>query len=67
MIIIKIISTPYINFNYDTSRISSPIDIRVDEQKRKKILLNNIESQINIRRQNKLNEMEKIKQEDRNI
>ena len=66
MIIIKI-STPYINFNYDTSRISSPIDIRVDEQKRKKILLNNIESQINIRRQNKLNEREKIKQEDRNI
>ena len=58
------LSTPYINFNYDTSRISSPIDIRADEQKRKKILLDNIESQMGLRRQNKLNEMEKIKQED---
>ncbi len=56
------ISTPY---NYNTSRISSTIDIKADERRRKKILLNNIQAQINLRKKTKLEELEKEKEEDK--
>ena len=59
------ISTPYNSYNYNTSRISSTIDIKADERRRKKILLNNIQAQINLRKKTKLEELEKEKEEDK--
>ena len=59
------ISTPYNSYNYNTSRISSTIDIKADERRRKKILLNNIQTQINLRKKTKLEELEKEKEEDK--
>ena len=57
--------TPYNSYNYNTSRISSTIDIKADERRRKKILLNNIQAQINLRKKTKLEELEKEKEEDK--
>ena len=45
--------------------MSSNLDIRANERERKKILLNNIQSQMNLKRQMKLNELNKNKEEDR--
>jgi len=59
------ISNPYNSFNYNTRRISSTIDIKADERRRKKILLNNIQAQINLRKKTKLEELEKEKEEDK--
>jgi hypothetical protein len=59
------ISTPYNSYNFKTSRISSTIDIKADERRRKKILLNNIQAQINLRKKTKLEELEKEKEEDK--
>jgi len=59
------ISNPYNSFNYNTSRISSTIDIKADERRRKKILLNNIQAQINLRKKTKLEELQKEKEEDK--
>ena len=58
------LSTPYNKYNYNTSRISSSIDIKANERQRKKILLENIQSQINIRKKAKLEELQKEKEED---
>ena len=59
------ISNPYNSFNYNTSRVSSSIDIKADERRRKKILLNNIQAQINLRKKTKLEELQKEKEEDK--
>ena len=47
-----------------TGRISSPINIKAKEKIRKKILLDNIQAQINLRRETKLKELQKTKEED---
>ena len=47
-----------------TGRISSPINIKAEEKIRKKILLDNIQAQINLRRETKLKELQKTKEED---
>ena len=49
------------NINF---RSPSPRQIRMEEQERKKMLLNNIQSQINLTRQTKLEQMKKNKEED---
>ena len=49
------------NINF---RSPSPRQIRMEEQERKKTLLNNIQSQINLTRQTKLEQMKKNKEED---
>ena len=59
------LSTPYNNnYNYQKGRISSTMDIKENERERKKILLDNIQTQINLRRKTKLEELEKQKEED---
>ena len=45
-------------------RSPSPRQIRLEEQEKKKVLLNNIQSQINLNRQSKLEQMNKNKEED---
>ena len=42
----------------------SPSQIRIEEKERKKILLNNIQSQINLTKKNKLEELKKKQEED---
>ena len=49
------------NMNF---RNPSPRQIRMEEQERKRMLLNNIQSQINLKRQTKLEQMNKNKEED---
>ena len=58
------LTTPYNKYNFEINRISSPINIKAEESERKKILLDNIQAQINLRRQTKLNELQKTKEED---
>ena len=45
-------------------RSPSPREIRMAEQEKKKMLLNNIQSQINLNKQNKLEQMNKNREED---
>ena len=52
------------NYNYQTGRISSTIDIKENERERKKILLDDKRTQINLRRKTKLEDFEKQKEED---
>jgi len=47
-----------------TGRISSPINIKAEEKIRKKILLDNIQAQINLHKEAKLKELQKTKEED---
>ena len=47
-----------------TSRISSPINIKAEEKVRKKILLDNIQAQINLHQEAKYKELQKTKEED---
>ena len=61
--------TPNINNNMSLNnninfRSPSPRQIRMEELERKKALLNNIQSQINLTRQTKLEQMNKNKEED---
>ena len=51
------------NFNY-SGRISSTIDIREGERERKKILLDNIKTQIALKKRTKLEELKKRQEED---
>ena len=55
---------PYNKYNFNSSKISSSIDIKADERQRKKILLKNIQAQINLRKKKKLEELQKRKEED---
>ena len=72
-------SNTYSNNNYNQSmnnnfsqsmnqannyRSLSPRQIRLEEQEKKKVLLNNIQSQINLNRQTKLEQMNKNREED---
>ena len=54
----------YNKYNFNSSKISSSIDIKADEKQRKKILLKNIQAQINLRKKTKLEELKKTKEED---
>ena len=58
------ISNPYNRYNYNSSSISSTIDINANERQRKNILLNNIQAQMNLRKKTKLEELQKAKEED---
>ena len=58
------LSTPYNKYNYNPNRITSSIDIKADERERKKILLDNIKTQMNLRKKTKLEELQKTKEED---
>ena len=58
------LSTPYNKYNYNPNRITSAIDIKADERERKKILLDNIKTQMNLRKKTKLEELQKTKEED---
>ena len=50
--------------NINSGRMASTLDIRMGERERKKMLLNNIQTQINLRKKTKLEELKKRQEED---